>query len=252
MTQAPSMVESFPSRVVHVVLVRQDDPALPAALARWRPLLSADELAREARFYFAADRERFAIGRALTRLQLSRFLGGDPRGWRFRVNGHGRPELDLPPGTAPPLGFNVSHTPGLVACAVTSTPDVGVDVEIVTRRLNHDIADRFFAPREVADLRALPVEQQPHVFFDYWTLKEAYIKARGLGLALPLAHFAFRLRPPAAPTIGFDAEIDDDPSSWQFAQAWPDPDHRLGLAVRRGEGPDFDVRYEDGLAGPAA
>ena len=246
------MVESFPARTVHVVLVRQDHPGLAVALRRWRGWLSDDERAREARFYFEADRERFAIGRGLTRLQLSRFLGGDPGAWRFRVNDHGRPELDLPPGTPPPLGFNVSHTPGLVACAVTSIPDVGVDVEAVTRRLSHDIAERFFAPREVADLRALPAEQQPRVFFDYWTLKEAYIKARGLGLALPLAHFAFRLRPPAAPTIAFDPEIPDDPAAWQFAQAWPSPDPRLGLAVRRGAAPDFDVRYEDGLAGAPA
>ena len=178
----------------------------------------------------------------LARLQLSRFLGGDPRAWPLVTNRYGRPELASP--VPPPLGFNVSHTPGLVACAVTATPDVGVDVELVRRRLTHDVAERFFAPREVADLRRLSDADQARVFFDYWTLKEAYIKARGMGLALPLAHFAFALRPPAAPTISFDPEIDDDPATWQFAQSWPTDEHRLGLAVRRPPGRDLDVRIE--------
>ena len=79
------------------------------------------------------------------------------------------------------------------------------------------------------------------MFFDYWTLKEAYIKARGFGLALPLADFAFRLAPPASPVISFEPALPDDPATWQFAQDWPTPVHRLGLAVRR-SGPDLAIR----------
>ena len=79
------------------------------------------------------------------------------------------------------------------------------------------------------------------MFFDYWTLKEAYIKARGFGLALPLGDFAFKLQPPATPTIAFEPSLDDDASTWQFMQEWPTPQHRLGLAVRR-TGRDLPVR----------
>jgi 4'-phosphopantetheinyl transferase len=237
------MVDAYPERVVHVLTVRQDAPEVRARLDQYRALLSAEERAREARFHFDADRERFVIGRALVRLQLSRFLGGDPRQWRFEANAHGRPALRSP-GRGRPLGFNVSHTRGLVACAVAGTRDVGVDVECVDRALTHDIADRFFAPAEVAALRAQPDADRRRVFFDYWTLKEAYIKARGMGLALPLRHFAFSLRPPGSPTIAFDPEIDDDPGTWQFAQAWPTARHRLALAVRR-SGDDLDVRMAD-------
>lgn len=237
------MVDAFPDRVVHILTVRQDAPQVRARLDQYRGLLSADERAREGRFHFDADKERFVIGRALVRLQLSRYLGGDPRGWAFVANEHGRPAL-LNPNSATQLGFNVSHTRGMVACALAATHDVGVDVECVDRALTHDVADRFFAPSEVAALRALPVEDQSRVFFDYWTLKEAYIKARGMGLALPLRHFAFHLRPPDSPTIAFDPEIDDDARTWQFAQAWPTDRHRLALAVRRG-GDDLDVRIAD-------
>jgi 4'-phosphopantetheinyl transferase len=223
-----------------VLTVRQDDPAVREQLGRYRDLLSGDERAREARFHFDADKERFAIGRALTRIQLSRFLGGDPRSWTLVTNQYGRPELAAPA----PIGFNVSHTDGLVACAVTGTPEVGVDVECIRRRLTHDIAERFFAPREVADLRQHDEATQARVFFDYWTLKEAYIKARGMGLALPLAHFAFLLRPPAPPVITFDATLPDDATSWQFAQSWPTAEHRLAVAVRRPPGTEVAIRIE--------
>ena len=117
-----------------------------------------------------------------------------PRTGDSSRNVHGRPEILDRPAGVPDLRFNLSHTDGLIACAVTIGREVGVDVEHVGRRLTHDIAGRFFAPREVADLKSLPVAEQPRVFFDYWTLKEAYIKARGFGLALPLGDFAFRPR----------------------------------------------------------
>lgn len=236
------MVDPQPGHVVHVLTVEQDDPDVRARLPHYRALLNDDERGREERFYFDADKERFVIGRALTRLQLSRFLGGDPRSWPLVTNRYGRPELASP--LPPPIGFNVSHTQGLVACAVAATTDVGVDVEFIGRQLTYDVADRFFAPSEVADLRRLARDEQARAFYDYWTLKEAYIKARGMGLALPLAHFAFSLRPPALPTIRFDPEIEDDASTWQFAQSWPTAKHRLGLAVRRRSESDLEVRIE--------
>jgi 4'-phosphopantetheinyl transferase len=141
----------------------------------------------------------------------------------------------------PDLRFNISHTDGLIACAVTIGREVGVDVENIGRRLLHDVAGRHFAPNEVRDLRQLPDDEQQRAFFDYWTLKEAYIKARGFGLALPLGDFAFKLNPPAPPVIAFEPALEDDPATWQFLQDWPTPQHRLGLAVRR-DGNDLPVR----------
>ncbi|MCA1586150.1 MAG: 4'-phosphopantetheinyl transferase superfamily protein [Acidobacteria bacterium] len=129
------------------------------------------------------------------------------------------------------LRFNLSHTHGLVACVAAVGCDVGVDVEWMDRALTNDIAERFFSPHEAAELRRLPDAEQSRVFFDYWTLKEAYIKARGLGLAIPLDQFSFRLRPPAPPAIAFEPALDDDPARWQFAQTTPTPRHRLGLAI---------------------
>ena len=234
-------MDDLPFNAVHVDLVDTANPAALGKLEAYKPLLSNEEHERMARLVFERDRRAFLITRALVRTTLSRYASVAPADWRFVENVHGRPEiLDRPPGT-PDLRFNLSHTDGLIACAVTIGREVGVDVEHINRPLTHDVAGRFFAPAEVNDLRALPAEDQRKVFFDYWTLKEAYIKARGFGLALPLGDFAFKLTPPDPPSIAFEPALDDDPSTWQFMQDWPTPLHRLGLAVRR-EGADLPVR----------
>ena len=219
---------------VDVWTVRQDAPAVQARLTDYRALLTGDEWQRADRFAQEDDRARFVIGRALARSTLSRYFPVRPCDWPIAIDDRGRPELrERPPG-APDLRFNLSHTPGLIACAVTIGREVGVDVEFVGRRLTYDnIPERFFSASEVADLRALPEEEQTTAFFDYWTLKESYIKARGLGLALPLGQFTFRRRRDRAPAIEFAPELRDDPASWQFAQFWPTARHRMAVAVRR-------------------
>lgn len=234
-------MDVLPFNAVHIDLVETANQAALDKLDAYKAWLSHDEHERMARFVFDRDRRAFLMTRALVRTMLSRYASVAPADWRFIANVHGRPEiLDRPKG-APDLRFNISHTDGLIACAVTIGREVGVDVENIGRHLQHDVAGRHFAPNEVTDLRKLPEDQQRRVFFDYWTLKEAYIKARGFGLALPLGDFAFKLHPPAPPTITFEPSLDDDPATWQFMQEWPTPQHRLGLAVRR-EGHDLPVR----------
>ncbi len=217
-----------------VWIVLTDETALAERLESFCGVLSADERSDVQRFIQPGDRVRFVLGRALARVMLSQFASVHPRAWRFRVTSHGRPELDMG-GDLARIRFNVSHTRGLVACAVAPDRDVGVDVEYVDRHLTHDVAGRYFSPLELADLEALPAAEQARAFFDYWTLKEAYIKARGLGLAIPLHHFSFVLRPGTPPIIRFAPELADDAASWQFVQSSPTPAHRLAVALRSGE-----------------
>ena len=234
-------MDVLPFNAVHVDLVQTANSAALDKLEAYRTLLSQDEHDRMARFVFDRDRRAFLITRALVRTMLSRYAPVAPADWRFIANVHGRPEILDRPANAPDLRFNLSHTDGLIACAVTIGHEVGIDIEHINRQLTHDVAGRHFAPNEVTDLRKLPEEEQQRVFFDYWTLKEAYIKARGFGLALPLGDFAFKLNPPRPPEITFEPSLEDDPRTWQFMQDWPTPQHRLGLAVRR-EGGDLPVR----------
>jgi len=233
-----------PLNHVEVWTVRQDAPEVQARLDVYRSLLTGEEVQRARRFLRAEDEARFVIGRALARTMLSAFAPVPPRAWSFLIDDHGRPVLAALPEGAPDLRFNLTHTNGLIACVASIGREVGVDVENITRGLTHDVADRFFSPREVADLHALPTADQPLVFFDYWTLKESYIKARGLGLALPLGQFTFIRRPGCAPTIEFAPELHDDAASWQFAQFWPSRVHRMAVAVRR-VGEDLPIAVTD-------
>jgi 4'-phosphopantetheinyl transferase len=231
--------------VVTVWTVRQDASAVRERLASYLALLTEEELRRRERLALEADRERFVLGRTLARTMLSRYAAIAPRDWPIEIDARGRPELRRRPDDVLDLRFNLSHTPGLVACVVTIGREVGVDVEHVGRHLIHpELPERFFSAQEVADLRALPADEQSIVFFDYWTLKESYIKARGLGLALPLGQFTFVRHDDRTPTIAFAPELADDPDTWQFAQFWPTSEHRMAVAVRR-RGRDLPIEVTE-------
>jgi 4'-phosphopantetheinyl transferase len=237
------MIKDARNDGVLVWTVSPDDSAVMDRFDQYRSLLTDEEVRRAARFVHFKDTALFVLGRTLAKTMLSTYASIHPRDWCFEIDDHGRPILAARADGVPDLRFNLTHTAGLVACAVSVGREVGVDVERIDRRLVHDVAERYFSEREVADLRALPIEEQETVFFDYWTLKEAYIKARGLGLALPLGQFTFHRLPGAAPSISFAPELRDDSSTWQFAQFWPSPDHRMAVAVRR-SGQDLPIVVE--------
>jgi 4'-phosphopantetheinyl transferase len=219
----------------HVWYVRHDAIDSAALLDAYYALMTEDERARHARFYFDDGKKEYLVTRALVRTVLSRYADVAPGDWHFVANEHGRPEI-LAPRREPRLRFNLSNTRGLIACLVVLDRDAGLDVENGSREgQTVAIADRFFAKSEFASLRALPEESQRDRFFVYWTLKEAYIKARGMGLAIPLDQFAFDVeRAPIG--IAFGPKIEDDPDAWQFARLFPGAPHYAAVAIHRGAG----------------
>ncbi|MBL8792939.1 MAG: 4'-phosphopantetheinyl transferase superfamily protein [Planctomycetia bacterium] len=217
---------------VHLWYALLDAPAPPDWPERCQAVLSVDETARQQRFHFEKDRRSFLLSHGLLRFVLSAYRPDvPPITWRFVRGTHGKPLLaDATMG----LSFNLTHTMGLAAVAVVRDLEVGVDAEFTERsNASLGLAERFFAPAETATLRGLDGEALRSGFFNFWTLKEAYIKARGVGLALPLDGFAFDLQPGRAPCISFTERIVDDPSSWEFAQFQATVSHRLAVAVRR-------------------
>jgi 4'-phosphopantetheinyl transferase len=201
------------------------------AWCRWTTVLDDEERARAGRFVFERDRHQYIAAHALLRLLLQELAGGPAGAWRFTSGSHGKPALHADHRLGR-LAFNISHTRGAVACAMTLDHDIGVDIEDLERpgRLL-DIADAYFAPDEMIVLRRAPPAEQRGVFLRLWTLKEAYIKAHGDGLSLPLDRFAFVLSPPA---IAFAPGFPDDPAVWQFATLTPTATHVLSVAVRHG------------------
>lgn len=162
--------------------------------------LSTDELERAQRFYFERDRHRFIIARGALRLILSAYVGRQPYEIQFDYNKYGKPFLNYNSG-GDRIRFNLSHSHELALVGVTGRHDIGIDVEYMQSRVaDLSIAERFFSPKEVAILRKLPEAIQRQAFFNCWTRKEAYIKAQGQGLSLPLDSFdvAFVPDQPAA------------------------------------------------------
>ncbi len=215
---------------VHLWLANCAEIRDPALLARYRGWLSGAEHARQQRYRFERDRHRDLVARALVRTSLSRYAPVDPGQWQFEQGEHGKPRLHHPPLG---LNFNLSHSHELVVCAIALNP-VGIDIEYCGRPNDVlAIAERYFSAVESKALFALPPDEQRERFFDYWTLKEAYMKARGEGISLGLANFSFRLSSADAITIGFAESLRDDPDDWQFGLFRPQPGYRMALALRQ-------------------
>jgi 4'-phosphopantetheinyl transferase len=204
-----------------------------ALLTQYEQLLTQEELVKRQRFYFSEHRHQYLITRTLVRTTLSRYLNIQPENLRFTTNRYGRPEIMASQGV--PLRFNLSNTNGLIMCGVALQDDIGVDTETLTREIaTTDIAGRYFSPQEADDLRQMDEGMKRDRFFQYWTLKESYIKARGMGLSLPLDQFTFHL--PIKGTsmgISFDPCLNDTPDQWQCWLLKPTPYHYAAISVRR-------------------
>jgi len=202
--------------------------------ATYLELLRIDERLQHSRFYFAKDRHRYLVTRALVRTVLSRYLPIHPTQWMFSGNAYGRPEITNSEATNFGLSFNISHTDSLIVLGVTRHRALGVDVENFRgRQASIDIADRYFARQEVAKLAATPPQEQQYRFFEYWTFKEAYIKARGVGLSLPLDKFSFWYPDDRTVEIAIDPEMADESLRWQFWQFRPGSEYLLAVCAER-------------------
>ncbi len=234
---------------VHVWRAHLDlEPSRIQSLMR---TLTADERSRAERFHFRGDGERFIVARGLLRAILGLYLEMDPCQLRFSYSPYGKPSLAGGVEGEDALRFNLSHARSLALFAVTRGRELGVDIEYIRTDLADErIAEQFFSPREVAALRALSAKMRREAFFNCWTRKEAYIKARGEGLSLPLDQFDVSLAPgePAAllntlgnpqearrwslqkldPGIGYVAALAVEGDNWPLrCWQWPEPPQPL-------------------------
>jgi 4'-phosphopantetheinyl transferase len=197
-------------------------------------LLTEEELCRARRYYFAKDRHCYLVTRALVRTVLSRYAEIGPAAWRFCANAYGKPSIANNHSAARQIAFNISHTAGLVVLAVTGVDAIGVDTENMRmRQVPFDVARQFFSSSECAALHALPNGEQRERFFALWTLKEAYIKARGKGLSIALDHFSFDFPGNNGIAIAIAPQLEDSPSNWQFWQFRLGENHMVSICSGR-------------------
>lgn len=238
-------------------------------LSRYANLLTAQETAKQQRYKFAKDRHDALITRAFIRDLLSYYAEVQPQAWQFEKGEKDKPEVVNAPI---PLRFNISHTKNLITCAVTLTDDIGIDVENISRTNDIlSIAERYFSQQESTELFSLPEFKQTSRFFDYWTLKESYIKAWGLGLSIPLDDFSFKVNDEIQTSndifdiksniqISFAAHREDFPEIWRSWLLYPktsideQQEHRIALSLRaqsdnvqNNQLVDYKMRFFDSL-----
>jgi 4'-phosphopantetheinyl transferase len=206
-----------------------------AEMARLERMLAPEELERAYRFRFEQGRRHYIAARGVLRCLLGMYLARPPESLRFTYNAHGKPAL-LAEARSEPLCFNVSHSHALALFGVTLDREIGVDVEHIDEaRACGPVAERFFSPREQTALAALPADRWPAAFFACWSRKEAYIKARGLGLSIPLDSFDVTLSPGQSAAL---LEAREDPGGaarWSMCALSPG-EHYAGALVVLGHG----------------
>lgn len=239
---------------IHLYMCRMhwvDDDAL---LTRYHEMLDDGERERHARFRFDRDAKLFLISHALMRTALSDFANTDsnidPASWRFETNTYGKPEIAPGDGT-PRMRFSLSHTHGLAVCAVTASEDIGVDAEAINR--NTDVAalvPRILSPSEQIRFQLAAPDMRRSHFLSLWTLKEAFVKARGLGLNLPVEELSFFMNHGAI-KFGCTTAAESSPQDWAFSLMQPAAEHCVSVAVRAagGTAPDLIPRWFVPLVG---
>jgi 4'-phosphopantetheinyl transferase len=209
-------------------------------------VLSADERERAARFLLEGARRSFVVTRALLRQSLSLYADVPPNAWVFTRGPHGKPRVAAPDGGRD-LCFNVSHTRGFCVCIVAGS-EVGIDVQYTGRPPPWRVLDRYLAPSEQEHLRCAPEAERAARFFEYWTLKEAYVKARGFGFGLPLSQIGFS-REGAETRLLLGPRINDDPRRWSLKTWRATPEHQIAIAIERSceEGASDSIGADDAI-----
>lgn len=178
---------ALPTKQVHIWLV--DLRTTASARERLLPVLTAAERTRALRFIFEKDQQQFIVARGCLRQLLEYYTGQPASRIAFTEGPHGKPAL-APSQNADDLHFNVSHSQGYALYAFCRDAELGIDLEGIRPTTDvAAIAQRFFSPQETETLLTANAEHQRRGFFTYWTRKEAYLKAIGKGLTMPLNQF---------------------------------------------------------------
>ena len=209
-------------------------------------LLSEDERARWQRFRFEHGRREYLATHALVRTALSHYRETSPEHWRFTQNEFGKPAVDPDCG----LRFNLANSRELVVCLVAEGAEVGVDVEPHARRGQiAKIAKEVFSPLELAQLDALSGSEKLDRGLSLWTLKESYIKARGMGLSLPLKKFSFLFDGARGINLELDPSLDDKAERWRFCLL-EHAGHRIAAMTERSADTNLEIWEAHPLLAP--
>ena len=227
--RSPLLKPVLGSNDVHIWKASLEQPA--ECMQLLTQILSHDEQKRSKRFYFQEDARHFIACRGILRAILGYYLGREPQQLQFCYNYNGKPALGENSEDRF-LHFNLSHSQGLALYAVTSSREIGIDLERIRNIPNFErIAIRFFSPEEYTILHDLPENQKNEVFFTYWTCKEAYVKALGRGLSVPFSQFDVSIRKEESVVLLNTKWNQEEGTRWYLHQLVPESNYVAAIAI---------------------
>lgn len=234
---------------IHLWSINPQELTDPNKISDLKEIISTDELNKVEKYKRNKDKHGALVTRAFIRLILSKYQALSPKDWSFSINAHGKPEIK---NALLPLRFNLSHNKDLIICAVCLDRDIGCDVERFDRNVNVSaITRRFFSKDEQSQLNELPEYEQRSKFIEYWTLKEAFVKATGHGISLGLDTFSFKINASDTHQLNKNIELTvsekckiDSHLQWFNCLIFPDDEHCIALSINKNElTTDFTIQH---------
>jgi 4'-phosphopantetheinyl transferase len=222
---------------IHLWSINPQQITAQEQLKSIKSLLSQDELEKVQRYRLAKAQHNALITRAFVRSLLALYTGQKAQDIEFTITEHGKPELA---NSALPIRFNLSHNNELIICALCLNNDIGCDVESLYRKISvNNIAERYFSADEYQSLQTLPDCKRQIRFFEYWTLKEAFVKATGLGISQGLNTFSFRIGEAKQSTFNDNIVLQhannnplQNDSNWYSCLSYPDKTHCIAICMK--------------------
>src|SRR5262245_14325273 len=213
-------------------------------LHRHAQILSNDEKTRAESFRFERDRHLHLLSKAFVRILLSRYISIDPSVWEFTRNEYGKPAISRPTSAAH-ISFNISHTRGLIAGVFALNSTVGIDAENHQQQVDAlSIAHLYLSATEYSVLCEVAASDRHRRFLEFWTLKEAYAKAQGMGMSMDLSQFTFEIHNETA-RISFHSQDAAHSGFWKFRLLRPGPEHTAAVAVCLPSQSDMQLNVND-------
>ncbi|WP_028866124.1 4'-phosphopantetheinyl transferase family protein [Psychromonas aquimarina] len=236
---SPSANKTLLSGDIHLWRIQPQKITDLTVLKSLKSVLTQSEIEKVQRYRSPKAQHNALITRAFVRFVLSQYAEIKPQDWSFTISEHGKPELN---NTTPALRFNLSHNDDLLVCSVCLGHDIGCDVENLSRRISVEaIAKRYFSAEEYQSLKDLAPALQRRRFFEYWTLKEAFVKATGLGISQGLDTFSFKITAPETGKLNSNISLSFSQKSpiknekdWYSCLTYPDQKHCVAVCINSG------------------
>lgn len=238
---------------IHLWSISPQSISDPITINSLKKILKQSEIDKIERYRFPEAQHNALITRAFVRIVLSQYAELQPQDWQFDITKNGKPEIK---NASLALRFNLSHNDKLIICAVCLKHDIGCDIENLSRKTSIEtISKRYFASAEYQNLKNMPDQLRRSRFFEYWTLKEAFVKATGLGISQGFDSFNFTIEETKNPIFNDSIHLnfseitsEYNKKDWYSCLTYPDNTHCIAICIKNENNKrNFKLRHFSGM-----